>query len=158
MFCTSLPAKSPPTGAPPGCESSARTEELRALTWDRLDLDGEPPTIQVWRSVRRDGRMKTAKSRRTLELPDRCVEALRDHEAEQMKMRQEAGNSWNDLGLVFCTRQGSALDAANVRRSFPAWSRARLGSTPRNGRRASYGTVSCLCYQALGWPLRRSHT
>jgi integrase len=57
----------------------ARTEELRALTWERLDLDGDPPTIQVWRSVRRDGRMKTAKSRRTLELPDRCVDALRDH-------------------------------------------------------------------------------
>ena len=35
-----------------------------------------------------------------------------------MKMRQEAGESWNDLGLVFCTRQGFALDAANVRRSF----------------------------------------
>ena len=34
----------------------ARTEELRALTWDRLDLEGDPPTIQVWRSVRRDGR------------------------------------------------------------------------------------------------------
>jgi integrase len=96
----------------------ARTEELRALTWDRLDLDADPPTIQVWRSVRRDGRMKTPKSRRTLELPDRCVEALRDHKAEQMKMQREAGDSWNELGLVFCTRQGSALDAANVRRSF----------------------------------------
>jgi len=96
----------------------ARTEELRALTWDRLDLDGDPPTIEVWRSVRRDGRMKTAKSRRTLELPNRCVEALRDHKAEQMKMRREAGESWDELGLVFCTRHGSALDAANVRRSF----------------------------------------
>jgi site-specific recombinase XerD len=62
--------------------------------------------------------MKTAKSRRTLELPDQCVEALRDHKAEQMKMRREAGDSWNELGLVFCIRQGSALDAANVRRSF----------------------------------------
>ena len=96
----------------------ARTEELRALTWDRLDLDGDPPTIEVWRSVRRDGRMKTAKSRRTLELPNRCVEALRDHKAGQMKMRREAGESSSDLGLVFCTRLGSALDAANVRRSF----------------------------------------
>jgi integrase len=28
----------------------ARTEELPALTWDRLDLDGKPPTIQVWRA------------------------------------------------------------------------------------------------------------
>ena len=62
--------------------------------------------------------MKTAKSRRTLELPDRCVDALRDHKADQMRMRQEAGDSWNELGLVFCTRHGSALDAANVRRSF----------------------------------------
>ena len=35
-----------------------------------------------------------------------------------MKMRREVGDSWNELGLVFCTRQGSALDAANVRRSF----------------------------------------
>ena len=38
--------------------------------------------------------------------------------AEQVKMRREAGNSWVELDLVFCTRQGSALDAANVRRSF----------------------------------------
>jgi hypothetical protein len=76
------------------------------LSWDRLDLDGDPPTIQVWRSVRRDGRMKTARSRRTLELPDRCVEALRDHKAEQVKMRHQAGDSSVELGLVFCTGTG----------------------------------------------------
>jgi site-specific recombinase XerD len=35
-----------------------------------------------------------------------------------MRMRQEADDSWNELGLVFCTRHGSALDAANVRRWF----------------------------------------
>ena len=62
--------------------------------------------------------MKTPKSRRTLELPDRCVQALRDHKAEQMKTRRQTGNSWIEHGLVFCTRQGSALDAANVPRSF----------------------------------------
>jgi integrase len=64
----------------------ARTEELRALTWDRLDLAGDPPTIEVWRSVRRDGRMKTAKSRRTLELPNRCVEALRQFRVLAIKL------------------------------------------------------------------------
>ena len=127
----------------------ARTEELRALTWDRLDLDADPPRIQVWRSVRRDGRMKTAKSRRTLELPDRCVDALRDHKAEQIRMRQEAGDFWNELGLVFSTRHGSALDAANVRRSFRVIA-STAGLTPRNGPRASCGTVSCPCYQVLG--------
>ena len=33
-------------------------------------------------------------------------------------MRRRAGDSWVELGLVFWTPQGSALDAANVRRSF----------------------------------------
>jgi integrase len=58
----------------------ARTEELRALRWDHVDLDGRPdrtppvpPSIQVWRSVREGGDTKTRKSRRTLALPARCV-------------------------------------------------------------------------------------
>ncbi len=45
----------------------ARTEELRALTWSRVDLDGQPeadppvpPHIEVWRSVREGGDTKTA--------------------------------------------------------------------------------------------------
>lgn len=36
-----------------------RTEEMRALTWDRVDLEGEPPTIAVWCSVRKSGDTKT---------------------------------------------------------------------------------------------------
>jgi integrase len=32
--------------------TGARTEELRALTWTHLDLDGDPPTIELWHSVR----------------------------------------------------------------------------------------------------------
>jgi hypothetical protein len=92
--------------------------------------------------------MKTARSRRTLELLDRCVEALRDHKAEQVKMRHQAGDSSVELGLVFCTRHGSTLDAATpgVR---SAWSRARPGSIPKMGR-ASYGTVSRPCIKLGG--------
>jgi integrase len=56
--------------------TGARTEELRALTWSRVNLDDNPPTIDLWRSVRAHGDTKTTKSRRTLELPARCVEAL----------------------------------------------------------------------------------
>jgi integrase len=48
--------------------TGARTEELRALTWSHLDLDTDPPSIMVWRSVRRRGETKTPRSRRTLEL------------------------------------------------------------------------------------------
>ncbi|MFG3033402.1 site-specific integrase [Streptomyces sp. NPDC048253] len=63
--------------------TGARTEELRALTWDHVFLKGkpdadppQPPHIAVWRSVRKSGDTKTRKSRRTLALPARCVDAL----------------------------------------------------------------------------------
>jgi integrase len=98
--------------------TGARTEELRALTWDHLDLDADPPTIMVWRSVRQGGDTKTPRSRRTLELPDRCAGALRAHRREQAEAQLKAGSKWVQLGLVFCTQIGTALDAANVRRSF----------------------------------------
>jgi integrase len=56
--------------------TGARTEELRALTWSHVNLDGEPPSVQLWRSVREGGDTKTRLSRRTLELPNECVVAL----------------------------------------------------------------------------------
>lgn len=98
--------------------TGARTEELRALTWPHVDLDGEPPTISLWRSVRAGGDTKTAKSRRTLELPQRCADALRTHRRRQLETRMAAGSRWNETELVFTTELGTALDAANVRRAF----------------------------------------
>ena len=66
--------------------TGCRTEEARALTWDNVDLNGDPdaeppvpPHVAVWRSVRSHGDMKTKKSRRTLHLPVAVVEALRIH-------------------------------------------------------------------------------
>ncbi len=53
-----------------------RTEEVRALDWQHVDLDGDPdadpplpPHVAVWRSVRVRGETKTERSRRTLALP-----------------------------------------------------------------------------------------
>ncbi len=98
--------------------TGARTEELRALTWSHVDLDAEPPTIMVWHSVRAGGDTKTRKSRRTLELPRRCVDALRLHRAQQDQLRRRAGDTWQDNDLVFASRKGTALNPSNVRRSF----------------------------------------
>ena len=70
-----------------------------------------------------------------MELPDRCVVALRQHRKEQVEARVQAGSSRVDQDLVFSTGLGTALDAANVRRSFRAVvARAGLdgpGWTPR---------------------------
>ncbi|MGH3266036.1 MAG: tyrosine-type recombinase/integrase [Trebonia sp.] len=52
--------------------TGVRSEEVRALTWDRVDLDAG--TVMVWRSVRAHGDTKTKRSRRTLGLPEIAVE------------------------------------------------------------------------------------
>ena len=98
----------------------ARTEELRALTWSHVDLDGTPPSLMVWRSVREGGDTKTRKSRRTLAMPRRCADALKLHRERQDVAKRAAGDSWQDNGLVFASKVGTELDAHNVRRSFRA--------------------------------------
>jgi integrase len=103
-----------------GLLTGARNEELRALTWDHVDLVGDtdamppvPPSVRVWRSARAGGDTKTRLSRRTLALPTAAGEALGKHRAAM----QEA-DLYDDRGLVFCTSNGTALDSANVRRMF----------------------------------------
>lgn len=98
----------------------ARNEELRALTWDHVDLEGDPDavppvpaSIRVWRSVRAGGDTKTRLSRRTLALPDAAVTGLRKHRAAMQEADLDDGR-----GLVFCTSNRTALDSANVRRMF----------------------------------------
>lgn len=107
--------------------TGARTEELRALMWRHVHLDGDPrtspplpPYVEVWRSVRAGGDTKTSRSRRTLALPSRAVEALRLQRVHQARDRLALGDRWEDHGLVFTTATGSRMDAANVRRDFRA--------------------------------------
>lgn len=100
--------------------TGVRTEEARALRWDHVRRDGEPPSVDVWRSVRRHGDTKTERSRRTLALPKAAAEALRAHRQQQDADRASAGALWHDTGLVFTTRLGTQLDPNNVERSFRA--------------------------------------
>ena len=107
--------------------TGARTEELRALRWDHVHLEPASglPHLEVWRSVRQGGDTKTRKSRRTLALPARCMDALRKQRAQQAVDRLAADN-WQDSDLVFTTAVGTPMDAANVRRDL----RRALGMVP----------------------------
>lgn len=105
--------------------TGARTEELRALEWKNVFLEearvGDrvlPPHVEVWRSVRATGDTKTRRSRRTLALPGRCIEALRNQRDRQTAERARAGDHWRDEGLVFASTVGTAMSAGNARRSF----------------------------------------
>jgi site-specific recombinase XerD len=59
-------------------------------------------------------------SRRTLALPRKCVEALREHRVRQAEDRLAAGPLWRDHGLVFASAVGTPMDDHNVRRMFRA--------------------------------------
>ena len=122
--------------------TGARTDELRALEWDRVDLDGNPPTLDLWRSVRAGGETRTRKSRRTLELATRCVDLLRAHRLAQPRA---AGPAWQDTGLVFTTSFGTQLDAANVRRAYRRVIASPALTRPP-GHPVNCGTRSCRCY------------
>jgi integrase len=116
-----------------------RTEEARALRWDHVvtwvdDAAGWQPVtsagfdpsragedrfaIYVWRSEREGGDTKTEKSRRTLALPRRCVDALREQQKQQERDQLAAGDLWQEHGLVFASRVGTPLTANNVIRAF----------------------------------------
>ena len=132
--------------------TGARTEELRALEWQHVHLEwvGDvPPRVEVWRSVREGGDTKTEKSRQTLALPERCIEALRKHRALQAAERLAAGERWQETGLVFTTAVGTKMDAANVRRNFRRALRLVPGLDPKEWAPASCGTRSSQCCPML---------
>ena len=114
--------------------SGVRTEEARALRWDHVvawvsgqwvsvldaGFDHEQVAVFVWRAERAGGDTKTPESRRTLALPRKCVEALREHRVQQAQDQLAAGPLWQDHGLVFASAVGTPLDDHNVRRMFRA--------------------------------------
>jgi integrase len=128
-----------------------RTEEARALRWDHISF-GEmhsepavPANAAVWRSVRAHGDTKTEKSRRTLALPQIASDALRTLKEQQAADRRETGTQQSEQDLVFATRTGSPLDAANVRREFRAICKtAGIGTswTPRELRHSFVSLMS----------------
>lgn len=128
--------------------SGIRTEEVRALRWEHVHVDDEAetvPHIDVWRSVRAGGDTRTPKSRRSLQLPQVAVEALRIQQRQQEKDRLIAGDRWQEHGLVFASAVGTPLLDGNVRRSFRSiCKRAGIGNhwTPRELRHTFVSLMS----------------
>lgn len=140
--------------------TGARTEELRGLSWPHLvalderqrtwlpvaetGWDHEQFAVYVWRSVRKTGDTKTVRSRRSLLLPQRCVEVLQALKAEQDRART-AGTASHGSELVFCTKNGTPLSAENVRRDFrKVLDRAGLVGTDWTPRELRHSFVSLL--------------
>ncbi|GAC1522879.1 MAG: site-specific integrase [Marmoricola sp.] len=95
-----------------------RPEEIRALNWDRVHLDAPVPYVEVWRSARLGGDVKTEKSRRTLAISGYVVTVLGMQSQHIDKARNNAGIEWQENDLVFPSLLGTMQDAHNVRRMF----------------------------------------
>jgi integrase len=128
-----------------------RMGEALGLKWSDIDLD--KGTLRVNRQLqrmRRDGdRSGTLEfseprnvSRRTLDLPQRAVEALRTHRKRQVEERARAKH-YEDTALVFATGKGTPVDAQNiVNRLFkPLLRRAGLPDIRWHDLRHTYATL-----------------
>lgn len=104
-----------------------RSGELLGLKWEDIDLGSSVPSLRVRRTLTRTGNgkglalgePKTKKSRRTVRLTPRAVEALKSHRARQAEEKLKAGALYEDRGLVFSGEGGNLLNPSNIRqRSF----------------------------------------
>jgi integrase len=84
-----------------------RLGEATGLRWEDVDLTtGEIRIRWQLQAVKKRlelVELKTDKSRRTLMLPNVCLEALKKHRTKQREERLKAGDRWVDTGLVFTT-------------------------------------------------------
>jgi integrase len=124
-----------------------RMGEALGLRWSDVDLDAG--TLRVNRQVQRMrgggglvfSEPKNA-SRRTLELPQRAVEALRSHRKRQFEEKLRA-TDYADSGLVFATGKGTPIDAQNIINRFfkPLLKRAELPNIRWHDLRHTYATL-----------------
>ncbi|MEJ7843700.1 MAG: site-specific integrase [Rubrobacter sp.] len=109
-----------------------RQGELLALRWQDVDL--ENATVSVRRTLTRDGgrvvigEPKTKKSRRSISLTPRAVEALGAHLERQLGEIQILGDRYEDRGLLFATDTGGPINPSNLRKRSlaPLLKKARL--------------------------------
>jgi hypothetical protein len=90
-------------------------------------------------------RRKPEKSRRSLALPARCAQALREHRERQLTHREKAGKRWRENDLYSPAKSAPSSTPPTFGEGFAVTSRPP-SATRTNGRPASYGTASCRCY------------
>src|SRR5260370_472013 len=96
-----------------------RRGELLALRWD--DIDFEKGVLHVRRTMShipglgyKEGEPKTKAGRRTIELSSVTIGALKEHQVSQVQMRINAGEKWQEQGIVFCNIYGGFFNPAKV--------------------------------------------
>jgi integrase len=99
-----------------------RRGEALALHWSDVDLDTALLRVRWTLSRTSQGLQldepESDKSRRTVPLPRRAIEALRVHRARQLEEQGTGAGTWQEHGLVLTTEIGTPLELRNVLRRF----------------------------------------
>jgi integrase len=110
-----------------------RQGEILGLKWEDIDLEGGK--LQVRRTLYKGNftAPKTAKSRRTVKLTARAVEALKRHREVHLEESERLEGLWQDNGLVFTTQVGTPVNRHNLygRNFKPLLEKAGLPHTVR---------------------------
>ena len=100
-----------------------RIGELLSLRW--YDVNFEEGSLWVRRTVNRAGKFgliendpKTAASKRKILLPHVALDALADHRERQAALREKAGGTWQEHGIVFSNNHGGFIEQAGFRSKF----------------------------------------
>ena len=99
-----------------------RRGEALGLQW--RDFDEEARIISVRRQLKREGGSlitadtKTARSRRSVNLPRGLVHLLGEHRKRQEDDRVVMDELWTDTGFIFTTNFGTPIDPRNLNREF----------------------------------------
>ena len=99
-----------------------RRGEALGLPW--ADVDMEDGNLRVRQSLQRVagelrlGPVKTDASARTVPVPLALLGVLARHRALQASEREQAGDRWQESGLVFTTRIGTPIEPRNINRHF----------------------------------------
>jgi len=101
-----------------------RQGELLGLKWEDVDLKAKTLSVRRTLSGAEGGNPvfstpKTAKSRRTVSLTRRALEALERHRVAQDEERAKLGPLWHDTGLLFRSTTSTPVNRHNLmNRSF----------------------------------------
>ena len=99
-----------------------RPGEVIGLAWSDVDLDAGVVRVERTRTEDADGRQtirvapKSGPSRRPIELPATCVDALRAHRRRQDAIARLMAPGWNARQLVVTSRTGGMASHNTIRR------------------------------------------